>query len=176
MSFHQPRLNPQGFNKEDEVLRQVRKSQVTKKAVKSRLKRQNRRNSDREKGGNERKSYEWPMDQMHWKHACKSGFLKTPASKGDESARIYQMEIKSAKRFHGTGCWKMKRLQNRFSLKTTINKESPQGLVHERWTLHDRYRRTRRLNKCKFIQSAFETGRMKYAGRTIFLTFIRQAA
>jgi len=150
MSFHQQKLNPQGFNKEDEVLRQVRKSQATKKAVKSRLKRQNRRNSDREKGENERKSYEWPMDQVHWKHACKSGFLKTPASKGDESARIYQMEIKSAKRFHGTGCWKMKRLQNRFSLKTTINKESPQGLVHERWTLQDRYRRTSRLNKCKF--------------------------
>jgi hypothetical protein len=31
MSFHQPKLNPQGFNKEDEVLRQVRKSQATMK-------------------------------------------------------------------------------------------------------------------------------------------------
>jgi len=150
MSFHQLTIDPQGFNKEDEVLRQVRKSQATKKAVKSRLKRQNRRNPVREKGGNERKSYEWPMDQVDWKHACKSGLLKTPASKGDKSARIYQLEIKSAKRFYGTGQWKLKRLQNRFSLSATINKESPQGSVNERWTLHDRYQRTRRLNKCKF--------------------------
>jgi hypothetical protein len=30
------------------------------------------------------------------KHVCKNKLDKTPASKGDESARVYQMKIKSA--------------------------------------------------------------------------------
>jgi len=157
-------------------LRQVRKSQATKKAVKSRLKRQNRKNPDREKGRNERKSYEWPTDQVQWKHACKSRFLKASASKGDESARVYQMEKKSAKRFLGTGQWKMKKLQNRFSLNATINKESPQGWVPEDELCTTGSHGQGGWINANLVQSALETGRMKYASRTDFLTFIRQAA
>jgi hypothetical protein len=157
-------------------LRQVRKSQATKKAVKSRLKRQNRRNPDREFGRNERKSYEWPTDQMHWKHACKSRFFKIPASKSDKSARIYQLEIKSARRFLGTGRWKMIKLQNRFSLNAIINKESPQGRVPEDELCTTGSGGQGCWINANLIQSALETGRMKYAGRTDFLTFIRQAA
>jgi hypothetical protein len=37
------------------------------------------------------------------KQVCKNRFLKASASKGDESARVLQMEIKSAKRFQGIG-------------------------------------------------------------------------
>jgi len=157
-------------------LRQVRKSQATKKAVKSRLKRQNRRNPDREFGGNERKSYEWPTDQVHWKHACKSRFLKASASKGDESARVYQPERKSAKRFFGTGQWKMKKLQNRFALNATINKESPQGRVPEDELCTTGSRGQALWINANLVQQALETGRMNYASRTDFLTFIRQAA
>jgi hypothetical protein len=42
-----------------------------------------------------------------WTRCIETGLqkqvFKASASKGDESVRVYQLEIKSAKRFYGTG-------------------------------------------------------------------------
>jgi hypothetical protein len=49
------------------------------------------------------RAYENPKTRCNDKQVCKNRFIKASASKGGKPARVWQMKIKFAVRFFGTG-------------------------------------------------------------------------